>query len=149
MFTCLPFLTVVSLPRDILWMWLGYSEHSIGVRREHWEEKKRANWLHITLLPVLKSAASVTCLFRGGRNEMCFGVLLEVEKDMSVEGVNHGCSKALSSIIKLSLQPSPCLSWPSSIMFLLWKCSAHLKSTHLENGSRKIFWETQKKNYFS
>lgn len=149
MLTCLHFLSVVSLPRGILWMWLGHSEHSTVVSREHWEEKERANWLHIILIPVLNSAASVTCLFTGERNEMCFRVLLEVEKDMSVQGVNQGCSKALSSIIKVSLQPCPCLSWPSPITFLLWKCCAHLRSTHLENRSRKIFWETQKKNYFS
>ena len=39
-------------------------------------------------------------------------VLLEVKKGMSVQGVNHGCSKALSSIISVSPQPSLCLSWP-------------------------------------
>lgn len=43
---------------------------------------------------------------------MCFRVLLEVKKGMSVQGVNNGCSKTLSSVISLSPQPSLCLSWP-------------------------------------
>lgn len=42
---------------------------------------------------------------------MRFGVLLEVKEGMSVQGVNRGCSKALSSIISLSPPPSLYLSW--------------------------------------
>jgi len=41
------------------------------------------------LSPVLNSAAFASHLFGGGRrNEMHFRVLLEVEKGMSVQGVN-------------------------------------------------------------
>lgn len=57
-------------------------------------------------------SAFASCLFGGGRNKMRFRVLLEVKKGTSVQGVNRGCSKALSSIKSLSPHPSLYLSWP-------------------------------------